>query len=954
MSIYKPGAHNYKFWLRCLVAVCFCFSLLGGHPAAAAPTPVKVGYFYDADYMSKKDGVYKGYNLDYLYSVANYANWEYQFIDYQGFSEAYAALQKGEIDVLPSLFYSPERAGQILFADDNMGRVYVTLVVGENDVTHGFNDFDSFIGMRVGILAGSLDAQAFLKWSARHDLQSRVTTFATEDEMFAALDKGQVDALGITYLGSSSKYRIVAEFNPMPLYFGINKSHPDLKKSLDQALESLYFDNPGFQTSMHDKYFSMNVAQLPVFSKAEQEFLRKKTPVRVALQIDNAPFCFVDDKGKPVGVIPDLYAKLAQISGLNFTYLTAPTMMDAIALVENGKADVVAKFNMDASTAMKHHLRMSRPYMDVGLTQVTLKHTSLIRTVGVPIPLQPFVGQTVTGAHGKPAVVVPMPNSNQAFAALKAGKVDAAYLNSASTNYLLNSQRTEEYNFTALPAHNYSLVAGTSLNDDPVLFGLLNKCLRYINRTAMDEQAVKYSLSNESTFTHFVNTLPPTVLFAISLFLLCAVIGLVVLVGRVARQGKIERELAAEKIRLEAVEKNATEKNQFFANISHDLRTPLNAIIGFSGLAQHSDDWPLVRTYLHKINSSGKLMLDLVNDTLTMSKLRSGKQELHLEPVTVDPQVFFASVFDVARALAAAKKINFSVTSAANLHRIVMLDKLNLRKILLNLLTNAIKYTPEGGHIKVHFWNETDADDELESFVSIQDDGIGIAPEFQDKVFEPFWQERRPGYEATGTGLGLAIVKQLVTLMGGTITLTSMPNQGSTFTLRFLFPPAPAGTLAETTAENAAAAATENAVAAAKPAGADLQKLAGHKVLLCEDNQLNREIAVALLKSRGLATVTANDGQEGVATFAASAPGTFAAVLMDLRMPVLDGYGAAREIRTLPRADAQTIPIIAITAETFAEDIQKCRDVGMNDHVAKPLVPDVLFATLAKYIAPNQ
>jgi ABC-type amino acid transport substrate-binding protein len=191
--------------------------------------------------------------------------------------------------------------------------------------------------------------------------------------MFAALDKGQVDALGITYLGSSSKYRIVAEFNPMPLYFGINKSRPDLKKSLDQALESLYFDNPGFQTSMHDKYFSMNVAQLPVFSKAEQEFLRKKTPVRVALQIDNAPFCFVDDKGKPVGVIPDLYAKLAQISGLNFTYLTAPTMMDAVALVENGKADVVAKFNMDASTAMKHHLRMSRPYMDVGLTQVTLK-----------------------------------------------------------------------------------------------------------------------------------------------------------------------------------------------------------------------------------------------------------------------------------------------------------------------------------------------------------------------------------------------------------------------------------------------------------------------------------------------------------------------------------------------------------------------------------------------------
>jgi signal transduction histidine kinase len=350
-------------------------------------------------------------------------------------------------------------------------------------------------------------------------------------------------------------------------------------------------------------------------------------------------------------------------------------------------------------------------------------------------------------------------------------------------------------------------VAGTSLNGDPVLFGLLNKCLRYINRAAMDEQAVKYSLSNESAFTHFVNTLPPTVLFAISLFLLCAVIGLIVLVGRVARQGKIERELAAEKIRLDAVEKNATEKNQFFANISHDLRTPLNAIIGFSGLAQDSNDQSLVRTYLHKINSSGKLMLDLVNDTLTMSKLRSGKLQLKLEPVTSDPKIFFASVFDVARALAAAKKITFTVTSAAELERIVMLDKLNMQKILLNLLTNAIKYTPEGGHINVRFWNETTADGQLESLCSIQDDGIGIAPEFQDKVFEPFWQERRPGYEETGTGLGLAIVKQLVTLMGGTITLDSVPDRGSTFTLRFKFPPAPAGTqlAAETTTGNTAA-----------------------------------------------------------------------------------------------------------------------------------------------------
>ena len=411
------------------------------------------------------------------------------------------------------------------------------------------------------------------------------------------------------------------------------------------------------------------------------------------------------------------------------------------------------------------------------------------------------------------------------------------------------------------------------------------------------------------------------------------------MVHKIILQGQAERALAAEKIRLDAVAKNAEEKNQFFANISHDLRTPLNAIIGFSGLAQNSSRWEEVQSYLQKIDSSGKLMLELVNDTLTMSKLRSGKLELKLEPVAADPQAFFAALFDVIREQTAKKNITFTVNCLPHLQRNVLVDKLNLQKILLNLLTNAVKYTPAGGHINVRFWEETAADGKPDSLISVQDDGIGIEPKAQSKIFEPFWQERRPGYEAMGTGLGLAIVKQLITMMGGSITFTSAPDQGSTFTVRLRLPDAPAGTDA---APAKSSAATINTAA--------FTKLAGHKVLLCEDNQLNREIAVALLKSQGLLTVTASDGQAGLTAFAASAPGEFAAILMDLRMPVLNGYEATRHIRALARPDAQTVPIIALTAETFAEDIQKCLDAGMNDHVAKPLVPNVLFTTLAKYM----
>jgi signal transduction histidine kinase len=241
------------------------------------------------------------------------------------------------------------------------------------------------------------------------------------------------------------------------------------------------------------------------------------------------------------------------------------------------------------------------------------------------------------------------------------------------------------------------------------------------------------------------------------------------------------------------LEKNAEEKNQFFANISHDLRTPLNAILGFSHLARQTDNAAEQKTYLEKINSAGQLMLDLVNDTLTMSKLKSGKLELHLEPLP-PADILFAPVLDVVREAATAKNISLQVNASQALNRPTLGDKLNLQKILLNLLTNAIKYTPAGGHIKVTIWNETAADGGIDSLFSVQDDGIGVAPEFQERIFEPFTQEKRPGYENFGTGLGLAIVKQLVKLMGGTITLDSVPNQGSTFTVRLRFALVQAGT----------------------------------------------------------------------------------------------------------------------------------------------------------------
>jgi signal transduction histidine kinase/CheY-like chemotaxis protein len=450
------------------------------------------------------------------------------------------------------------------------------------------------------------------------------------------------------------------------------------------------------------------------------------------------------------------------------------------------------------------------------------------------------------------------------------------------------------------------------------------------------------SVQPENSWRVFIARLSPTAMVVSIgiLLMLVAVLAwsLIMLKHRQQERAAVlaaQAETEKQRIRVEAMQKNAEEHNKFFANISHDMRTPLNAILGFSALAKKETRQDVLQDYLQKIYTSGNLLLDLVNDTLTMSKLKSDKLEVKLEPAYFDEENFFKPVLSTIQSMAKDKQIIFKIDSTGILERHVWADKLILQKVLLNLLTNAVKYTPAGGHVTVCFRNEKSADGGIDSLISVQDDGIGISEDFQKKIFEPFVQEKRAGYDDQGTGLGLAIVKQMVDLLGGTITLASVKDQGSTFTVRLR--------LQKVDEEMPAPASLEEVPV-------DITGLSGHKVLLCEDNALNREIANILLKSKGMEVCSAENGRLGVDIFAGSPAGTFSAILMDLRMPVLDGLAATKEIRSLERADSKTIPIIAMTADAFEDDVQKCLAAGLNDHIAKPVEPKILFATLAKYL----
>lgn len=361
------------------------------------------------------------------------------------------------------------------------------------------------------------------------------------------------------------------------------------------------------------------------------------------------------------------------------------------------------------------------------------------------------------------------------------------------------------------------------------------------------------------------------------------------------------------------------------------MRTPLNAILGFSRLSSTENDPQKLHDYNEKIQTSGELLLDLINDTLTISKMRNNKIEPKNEPVKV--HTLLETIIIPIREAAKKKNLTFTVDSSDICEKTVMADKLNMQKIFLNLLSNSVKYTPEYGHIELRAYNDWNTDSGSVFIFVISDNGIGISPEFLPHIFEPFAQEKQHGYESVGTGLGLSIVKQLVDNAGGTINVKSEKGKGTRFTVRLPFDEVDAEDQHETNEMRKGA-----------------NNIRGKKVLLCEDNAMNREIAVALLNKQGVIVDAAENGQIGLEKFKESESGEYAAILMDVRMPVMDGYEASRQIRGLEHSDAESIPIIAITADAFDEDARKCLEAGMNDYVSKPIDPQHLYSVLGDLI----
>lgn len=926
------------------VAVFFALSLFpsvfssaeAAEKAEPAAKQVRIGYFYNGDFMHKNsNGSFEGYDVEYYYTIAGYANWDISFVEFDNLNDAQDAMRSGDIDVMSGLSITPERTDSFIVSAQKMCTSFISLQVRSSEDKFSVSDPSTLNDMTCGVLAGSIVKTSYENWCHEHGLTPHAVEFENIVSRNAALADGVINSIaaGSTVPGAQR----IATLSATDLYFMFNRSRGDLKSELDSAMNILSIQNPSFATNTSEKYFPLSKNTQPSFSLREKAYIRELSEIRVAVLKYDEPFSNVNKDGSVSGIIPEYLNHISSVIGKNIVCVPYNSKADACAALAAGNVDAVGKFSNDIYEAQQNKSILTMPYIRMNMVQLSLAGTSDIRTVAVPECNAAYVSAAIGDSKSDIKFNI-FANADACLDALHAKKADSIICSQPAASWLLNQNRASEYTIAPFGSSSWDISCAVAQGENGnLLRSVFNKVFMidngYINKLIISD-TINSSLSLSGFFTRIPIWVQMIIFIVLFVIVLLLVISLFLFKKRQKESFKIEKQLAEnekQKIELNAMEKSVEEKNAFFSNISHDMRTPLNAIIGFADLSEKEESLPLLHNYNAKIKSSGLLLLALINDTLTISKAGSGKLSLHL--TSVNMREVFISVIETINDAAEKKNIAFMADLSDIPDRYVLADALNVQKIVLNLLSNAVKYTPNGGHVFLRVSDIPQENGDPDSLIVIADDGIGISPEFLPHIFEPFSQEKRHGYESVGTGLGLSIVKQLTDLMGGSVNVKSEKNKGTTFSVRLHFIPV---------------ASAENTVTAEKEIS--LPQLEGKKVLLCEDNELNREIAVAMLREKNIIPMIAEDGEIGCNLFSASTEGEISAILMDLRMPVTDGYTAAKKIRAMKRADAKSIPIIALTADAFEEDIQRCTECGMNAHIAKPISPDKLYKTLAKEI----
>ena len=906
---------------------------------------IRVGSFEDTfDYVDK-NGVRRGYGYELMQALAGYTGWKFEYVKCD-WSNCFDKLENGEIDIMGDISYTDERALRMLFSDEAMGEEKYILYADLSNTDMGMSDFKFMDGKHVGVLMGTEPEIMLTEWENKNGIHTEHVNVNNNDDVEKKLANHEIDCFVSLEesLWSEQGIASVTTIGKSGIYFAINKERSDIKTSLDCAMRQLDQDSPFFKADLYKKYFTIDYNQS--LTGEEKSWLEEHGDIRIGF-LSNDPAIFSRDEAteKLTGMLAEYTSYAKDCLGnqvLKFYIQEYDSYDEMTQALQNSEIDMVFYAGRNPDFAEKNGYALTNTAWTYSLMAVTDEKKfdeDRLYTVAVPKE-KDALKQHIAFSYPQWKLVD--------YDSLE----DAAdmVMNEKADCFLIGTSQALKYDnerdFKSVPLTKTMEACFAVRGGDGPILSILNKTIKAMPSDMLTSALAIYdSTADKVTFWDFVKDNMPA-FFVTAGFSSLGIIGIILVLLRKARKAETVAKLAANdtqklnnklEIALKKTEDASLAKTRFLNNMSHDIRTPMNAILGYAQIMEdelNRKEMPEVSEHLEKLQQSGNLLLSIINNVLDMARIESGRMELDENYCRIEDvwKSLFA-VFDEN-----AMKKNIALHYAMNVeHEHVLTDVTKVKEILVNILSNAIKYTPAGGSVMVDV-DELPCDESGYMIVKIRvsDTGIGMSQDYQTKIFEAFTREQNTTKsKIAGTGLGMSIVKKYVDLLGGTINVESELGKGSTFTV---------------TLKHRIADESYYVKKYIEESGTGSEILEGRNILLAEDNDLNAEIAEAILERAGLKTERVEDGIQCVNRIMEMPVGTYDMILMDIQMPKMDGYKATQAIRNLPDRDKACIPIIAMTANAFVEDKRDAIAAGMNGHIAKPIQVDKLLSMLAEVI----
>ena len=942
-------SENVQTLMRKSVCAMLCLLLLLSVAlpvkAAAETAPakvVRVGSFEDTFNYCNEKGARKGYGYELLQTLSGYTGWQFEYVTCD-WSDCFEKLENGEIDIMGGISYTEDRAEEMLFSDEPMGEEKYYLYADLSRTDLSTSDYKTLNGKKIGVLMGAESEVMLTEWEEKHGLKTQHVNISNNEDVKQKLANHEIDcfvSLEESYwaeLGISTITRV----GKSSIYYAINKDRADIKEELDNAMRALKDADPFYTADLYKRYFSLDYT--PILTGEEKAWLKEHGAIRMGfLTGDSGVSTYDPATGEITGTITDYIQFARDCLGnqeLEFQMVGYDSQKAELDALKSGEIDMVFHFDQSPNLAEDYRVACTNTTWTSNMMAVTNKqHFNENQANRVAVPQNKLSLKRYIAVYYPQWEIVDCAAQEDAARLVKDGQADCFVTGvSSQENY------SKKYDFYSVPLPNPAKSCFAVKSGNRSLLSILNKTIKAMPANMLTSSlAMHKSSARKVTLSEFIRDNFFMVLLVSSIFVAVILLTILKLLLKARKAEAAARKAANDTQELNAKLQIAAEnaesanraKSTFLFNMSHDIRTPMNAIIGYADLAsRHSDDPAKLEKYMENIQVCGQNLLMLLNNVLDLARIENDKTEMEYSVSDVDKD--FRNCIAMFQNQADSKGQTLTVTTQL-LHPYIYADIPHLTEVCTNLVSNAVKYTGAGGTIHCDVTQKpSEKEGWCDTVVTVADNGIGMSQEFQKHIFEPFERERTSTVsKVEGSGIGMGIVKKLVGLMGGTVEVESKIGVGSTFTVTI-----------------PCRIASEDEIQAKREINPSDQKcLCGTRILLTEDNDLNAEIATELLQEEGCTVDRAKDGVECVDMLEKAANGTYQLILMDIQMPVMNGYDATKKIRRMDDPQKANIPIVAMTANAFSEDKQVALDAGMNDHIAKPINMSVLVPTLRKYL----